>query len=199
MSTPPGGEAARQILITAPPTADTGGAHALWGHLAELATPPPAGRLRRRERVHVGFEYVWTRTGIQIGLWVPAPLAVAAAQAVEAAWPGARADILPARPPLPGAPAPATPNAGAGVAGGRLVLARHEALPLRTDHTDDPLRAVFAAAHPRTTGSQACVQILARPATVSRLANAVQAAALLRAGKPLPTIARMLDRFDPAG
>ena len=56
--------------------------------------------------------------------------------------------------------------------GGRLRLARGEALPIRTAFDADPLRALLGAPLALERGEWACVQILARPAAGSRIAHA---------------------------
>ena len=73
-------------------------------------------------------------------------------RAVEAAWPGARTESIPAVPPL----------AGDGVAtGGALTLAFPEHYPLRTAHEVDPLRPLIGAlAGLGKTGHPAALQPL---------------------------------------
>src|SRR5207244_1184084 len=82
--------------------------------------------------------------------------------AVQSAWPGARVSVL--KP----APAPIPPTATAAT-GGRLRLAKSEALPLNTKHDSDPLRALLGAGAALKPGEHAAIQVLARPATGHRL------------------------------
>ena len=49
--------------------------------------------------------------------------------------------------------------------GGRLRLARNEALPTRSGHDVDPLSALLGAGQALAAGEAAAVQVLARPAT----------------------------------
>src|SRR6266540_1319387 len=110
-------------------------------------------------------------------------------RAVEAAWPGARADTHTARPPLP---ASAT-----GVLGGQLRLAAPW-LPLRTDHWADPLRGLLGAAGELGAREGAVVQVLARPAGGRRLARARATARRLAAARGgAPLAGRLLDLATP--
>jgi RecA/RadA recombinase len=196
--TPHGG--ARQIRIIPPPDAPATGGTVLWTHLADLAA-------HGGHRSHLAFEYLWSQHGVQISLWVPGSIPVSAvAEAVRAAWPGAHTDITHPQPPLAtlnetsaevedGVVEDDVPD-GTGrctVRSGLMRLARPDSLPLRTNLDPDPLRALFHTAHPHAQGSQAVVQILARPATPTQLARAVRAAQLLRSGRPLSPAARLLD------
>src|SRR5918992_158844 len=151
---------AQVITIIPPPETNSAGAATLWTHLSGLL---------HHHRGHVAFEYSWTKFGVHIGLWVPPSLPVAAvAKIIEAAWPGAHTTISAATAPLPG---------DLPMAGGRLRTGRADVLPIQADHDADPLRAIFAAAHPHDDDQHAIVQILARPAPVGRLADVVDAVA----------------------
>jgi hypothetical protein len=177
---------ARFVAILPPPAVEPAAAEALWANLAGLLRQGRAWRLRP----HVAFELVWTVQGLMVGLWVPGMVAPRLVErAVEAAWPGARADTHAARPPLP---ASAT-----GVLGGQLHLAAPW-LPLRTDHWADPLRGLLGAAGELAAGEVAVVQVLARPASGRRLARARAAARRLAAGRGgAPLVGRLLDLATP--
>ena len=109
-------------------------------------------------------------------------------RAVEAAWPGARTETVPAVPPL----------SGPGVAtGGALCLALPEHYPLRTGHKVDPLRPLLGALAGLAEGESACVQILARPVTGRRLTRLQRAAAARRSGRPVTRIGRLVDLVTP--
>jgi Helicase HerA, central domain len=181
--------AARLVYIGVPPQVEPGAADALWGNLAGLL------RQRRRldPRSHVSFELHWSSRGVAVGLWVPGTIAPHLVErAVEAAWPGARASIAAATPPLPD-------TVGVAVVGGELRLAGGPWQPLRTDHFIDPLRALFGAAGELAAGETAVVQVLTRPAGGRRLARANRAAHAL-AGTPTSRAAvagGLLDLLTP--
>jgi hypothetical protein len=180
------GANARFVAILPPPAVEPAAAEALWANLAGLL------RQRRRWhlRPHVAFELAWTVQGLAVGLWVPGIVAPRLVErAVEAAWPGARADTQAARPPLP--------RDAAGMLGGQLRLSTPW-LPLRTDHWADPLRGLLGAAGELAAGETAVVQVLARPADGRRLNRARAAARRLttaRGGQPLA--GRLLDLATP--
>jgi hypothetical protein len=74
--------------------------------------------------------------------------------------------------------------AGGLAEGGALVPALPGWYPLETDHDSDPMRALVAACADLHGTEQACVQILARPATPRQVARLRQSAAGLRTGRP---------------
>jgi len=153
-------DGARVIEISAPPEAALLGGEALWANLLGLHRPRYARLLHGQP--HLGFEYCFTGDGHSIRLWVPRAVPPGLVEhAVEAAWPGARALAL-EDPALP------LPLAGVEATGGRLVPARSEAIPIRTKHEQDPLRALFGAVSDLQPGESACVQILTRPASPRR-------------------------------
>lgn len=157
---------ARVVEIACPPESAATGAAALWSNLLGLHRP----RLQRlvHGQPHVAFEYLFTGSGLALRMWVPGTVPPGMVErAIEAAWPGARAVELPLQvSPLP----PLAP--GDAVAGGQLVLARSQALPLATKHEADPLRALIGAACGLGAGQGACMQILARPANPRRARRA---------------------------
>lgn len=174
-------DGARWVTITPPAEVDPAGAERLWSTLHALARP----RLTRllKGQPHVVFEIHATAGQLLFGFWVPGTITPGRIEhAVRAAWPGAQAKaakkVLPA--PIPPAPA----GRRLVIAAGRLTLARHEALPLRTDHKLDPLRAVLAplqALHDHETG---CVQVLARPVNGGRRVLSLRRAAHRLATRP---------------
>ncbi|WP_051451406.1 type IV secretory system conjugative DNA transfer family protein [Actinospica robiniae] len=158
-------EGARVLEIACPPESGPAGATTLWGNLLGLHRP----RWRRliSGQPHVSFEYAFTGRDLAVRMWVPGTVPPDFVErAVEAAWPGARATglDLPVSPLLPAGPRGA-------VSGGRLVLARGEALPLAVKHEADPLRPLIGAGTALNTSQGACLQILARPASASRCAR----------------------------
>ncbi|MCP3800722.1 type IV secretion system DNA-binding domain-containing protein [Allokutzneria sp. A3M-2-11 16] len=178
------GARARVISILPPPTATVEGAITLWSNMLGLLRPK---RLRWFQP-HVAFEYVFTHSGIDIQLWVPGVIPAGMVErAIEAAWPGAHTRTRPATTLLPN-------GENVVAAGGRLRLAMAEALPLRTDHPADPLRALLAAPGVLGDHEAVCVQILARPAAALRVAAARRAARRLRA---TATPGRVLDAVTP--
>jgi hypothetical protein len=179
---------ARTITVLAPPLADPAGGEVLWGNLAGLMRPPWARWWHGQP--HLGWEYTWTPAGMTITAWVPGTVPPGMAErAIEAAWPGTHTLTAPATSPLP-----------AGLAtGGTLRLARPEILPLRTGHPTDPLRALAAAGTGLAQGERAIVQVLARPATGSRLRRARRAIRRLRYGRPARLTSRLLDALSPGG
>ncbi|MCP2337485.1 type IV secretory system conjugative DNA transfer family protein [Actinomadura rupiterrae] len=151
----------RCVEIEPPPQAELANAQALWSNLMGLLRPAWARILLGQP--HLSFEYTFDARGMRIRLWVPGNVPDGLAEhAIEAAWPSARTTQVPGK---DGAPVPVD----AWSAGGWLILARGEHLPLRDRHDTDPLRALVGAASAMPHGQHACVQILARPATGRRL------------------------------
>ena len=180
-------EGARLVQVLAPPDVDPQGAATLWTNLVALLRP--AWRRALGGQPHLGFELTATDAGLTIAWWVPGSIPPGLVErAVEAAWPGARTETIPARPPL----------VGDGVAtGGTLRLALPEHYPLRAEHKVDPLRPLLGALDAIGEAESACVQILARPVTGRRLARLHQAAAARRSGRPATRAARLIDLVTP--
>ncbi|MBC9719383.1 type IV secretory system conjugative DNA transfer family protein [Streptomyces sp. TRM66268-LWL] len=178
-------DGARCVEILAPPSVAPKGGEVLWAQLAGIARP--WWKRIWSGQPHLGFEYAWSHTGLTIRLWLPGRVPTAfVRRAVEAAWPGAHTRLTEPSPPV----APAHT-----VSAGRLRPARPEALPLRTDHPADPIRALLQAATGMRDGETACVQILARPATGLSLRRARHAARRLKAGQSngrLPSLGALL-------
>ncbi|GCD40806.1 type IV secretory system conjugative DNA transfer family protein [Streptomyces paromomycinus] len=185
---------AQLITVLPPPDASPDGASALWAHLTGLLRPARHHLLLPGP--HLSWEYLLDRDAVRIRLWVPGSTPPDTVErAVEAAWPGARTRARPAAPPHPTA-APSGYRRYA--AGGELRLARSDALPLRTDFTTDPLRALLGAPTGLSDGEEAVVQVLARPATGRRVARTRRAARHLQAGHATHPLGRLLDALTPA-
>ncbi|GGO99355.1 type IV secretory system conjugative DNA transfer family protein [Wenjunlia tyrosinilytica] len=183
---------ARCVEILAPPTIAPKGGEVLWAQLAGLLRP--WWRRITTGQPHLAFEYTWSHTGLRLRLWVPGAVPLGLVQrAVEAAWPGAHTRVT--------EPAPLLRD-GHTVCAGRLRPARPDVLPLRTDHSADPLRALLQAATGMAEEESACVQILARPATGPALRRARRQARRLKAGhipsRPAALAALLLHRAQPA-
>ncbi len=174
---------ARCITVIAPPKVAEHGGEVLWSQLGGLLRP--WWRRLSSGQPHLAFEYVWDTDGLTIRLWLPQTVPTALVRrAVEAAWPGAHTRLAD--------PAPLT-AAGHAVTAGRLRLARPEVLPLRTDHDADPLRALLQAATGMDPSETATVQILARPATGTRVRRARRAARRLKAGSNPHRLGALFD------
>ena len=146
---------ARLIEIEVPPQVNPAAAEAFWAHLHALLRP--TWRRVLCGQPHLVFEYRFCERTAQFAIWTPGVLPSTTVEAaIAAAWPGARTIVhAPALAPFP---------VGAAVVGGRLRLARNEALPTRAGHDVDPLAALLAAGA-LGPGETAVVQVLARPAT----------------------------------
>nr|WP_245997213.1 hypothetical protein [Streptomyces armeniacus] len=169
---------ARLVDVLAPPTVAPQGGEVLWAQLSGLQRP--WWRRITTGQPHLAFEYAWSHTGLRIRLWVPGTVPLnLVRRAVEAAWPGAHTQVSAPGPPLP---------AGHVVSGGRLRPARPPALPLRTEHKSDPLRALLQAGTGMGEDEHALVQFLVRPATGIALRRARRAARRLKAGRPAPRL-----------
>ena len=184
---------ARLVTVLAPPTVDPSGAITVWSNLVGLLRP--GWRRRFSGQPHLGFELTFTDDGVQIRLWVPGLVPPGMVErAIEAAWPGAHTRTTPAKPPIPLAAA-----AGRQVeaVGGELRLARSEALPIRTDHPADPIRALLGAPVGLGPHERACVQVLARPVAGHRVTKARRAARRVHAGGSVNLVGRLLDAVTP--
>ncbi|MFD3596407.1 type IV secretory system conjugative DNA transfer family protein [Nocardia sp. NPDC058640] len=183
---------ARLVRVLSPPVVDAKGALALWAHLIGLLRP--AWKRTVFGQPHLGFEYAITpETGVSIQIWVPSSVPPGLIErAVASAWPGARTDTTPARPPLP-EPETSTRRI---LAGGELRLGRRETLPIRTEPLGgDPVRDLILAADGLETGQAACVQILARQATGRRVRRTENHSG--GHGLVLGAVTDLLDVFTP--
>jgi hypothetical protein len=180
-------EGARLVQVLAPPDVDPQGPATLWTNLVALLRP--AWRRALGDQPHLAFELTASDAGLTICWWVPGTIPPGLVErAVEAAWPGARTETIPAGPPL----------VGEGVAtGGTLRLALPEHYPLRAEHKVDPLRPLLGALDAIGEAESACVQILARPVTGRRLTRLHKAAAARRSGRPATRAARLIDLVTP--
>ncbi|MDX8143306.1 type IV secretion system DNA-binding domain-containing protein [Lentzea sp. BCCO 10_0061] len=184
---------ARLITVLAPPTVDPAGAVTVWSNLVGLLRP---GWLRRfGGQPHLAVELTFTGDGVQIRFWVPGLVPPGMVErAIEAAWPGAHTRTTPAKPPIP-TTAPAGRRIEA--VGGELRLALPEALPIRTEHPADPIRALLGAPVGLGPHERACVQILARPVAGHRVTKARRAARRVHSGSSVHLIGRLLDVITP--
>jgi Helicase HerA, central domain len=152
---------ARWVTIAAPPEVTPESAAAFWTTLVGVLTPSVWHR-RLYGIAHVAWEYTWTGRSLNVRVWVPATVAPGAVEAaVRAAWPAATVTTAQAAPPIP---MQVTDQVG-----GAHWPQQTDALPLRTEHDTDPLRALFAAGAEVHHREHACVQVLARPATAQRV------------------------------
>ncbi|GAA1961963.1 type IV secretory system conjugative DNA transfer family protein [Kitasatospora viridis] len=149
-------------VILVPPSVEAGSAEQFWGHLGGLVRP--WWQRLTKGQPHLAFEYRFTSAGLTVRLWAPRAIPPALLrQAVESAWPGAQVRRE----------EPAAAEEGRLVAvGGELRLARPEALPLKTSHGSDPLRALLGAGLGAGDGAQVTVSVLARPAAARRVRRA---------------------------
>ncbi|MFJ8965335.1 type IV secretory system conjugative DNA transfer family protein [Lentzea sp. NPDC102401] len=183
---------ARVITVLAPPTVDPSGALTLWSNLVGLLRP---GWLRRfAGQPHLTFELTFTADGVDVQFWVPGLVPPGMVErAIEAAWPGAHTRTTPARPPI----AAQAENRKVEAVGGELRLARSEALPIRTEHPVDPIRALLGAPVGLGPHERACVQLLARPVAGHRVTKARRAARREGMGGSPHLIGRLLDLVTP--
>ncbi|MEV0238043.1 type IV secretion system DNA-binding domain-containing protein [Nonomuraea sp. NPDC050786] len=176
---------AQLVTISCPPDSDPQGAQVLWSQLIGLLRP--AWKRHLAGQPHLVWEYVGSASGIRIRLWVPGVVPPGIVEkAIQSAWPGAITTTTPATSPLP---------TSASAVGGRLMLARAEHFPLKTDHTSDPIRSLLSAMSGLRDGEHALVQVLARPTTGRRLRRAHRAAAVLRGAKTSSMLGEVLDEL----
>jgi hypothetical protein len=180
-------QGARLVRVLAPPDVDPYGAATLWTNLVALLRPGWQRLLRGQP--HLGFEITAADGGLTIAIWVPGTIpSELVSRAVEAAWPGARTETVPAAPPL---------SEIETSTGGELRLAMAEHYSLRTEHKVDPLRPLLGALAGLAEGDSACVQILARPVSGRRLRTLHRAAKARRSGRPSSGLARLVDFVTP--
>ncbi|MFB9831132.1 type IV secretory system conjugative DNA transfer family protein [Actinoallomurus acaciae] len=84
-------------------------------------------------------------------------------------------------------------------AAGRLLLARPDHYPLRSDFDIDPLRGLLAAAGSLTASETVIVQVLARPVTGRRLRRAGRYATALRSPGAVTSVKAGLFKLLPVG
>ncbi|MEH1166443.1 DUF87 domain-containing protein [Micromonospora sp. CPCC 205539] len=174
---------AHLITISPPPEVDPDGAATLWATLAEILHAGWRRRLRDG-RPHLAVEYRWSGRELTIALWVPGTVHPAPVQAaIRGAWPGAACTVTDASAPLP---------RGALAVGGALAPTLAPWYPLHTDHDNDPLRTLIAAASGLHAAESACVQVLARPATARQVRGLRRGVQSLRTGRAPH------DLLDPA-
>jgi hypothetical protein len=183
---------ARRITVLAPPVVDPAGGAAVWSNLVGLLRP--AWRRWWTGQPHLAMEYVFGEHGVTVQFWVPGVIPPSLVErAVEAAWPGAHTRTAPATSPFP--------DLQAGrrriTVGGQLRLARSESLPIRTAFDADPIRGLLGAPVGLGRDERACVQILARPVTGRRVAQARRAARRVHHGASHHLGGRILDLITP--
>ncbi len=163
------------VTITPPPEVDPAGTAAFWATMAEILHTGWRRRLRDG-RSHIAVEYRWAGRQLNIAVWVPGTLQTGPIQAaVRGAWPGAACTVTDAAPPLP---------LDAVTVGGALTPTLPPWYPLETDHDNDPMRTLIAAASNLHSAESACVQLLARPASTRQIRRLRQGVQALRTGKP---------------
>jgi len=187
---------AHHLVITPPPTVESGGAEVFWATLAAVLATSSFRRLLYGNP-HVALEYTWSGRRMTIACWVPGTVpAVHVAAAAQAAWPGTTvqtSDPVAALPvtglPVSGRPDSGRPRAGGSgspvVVGGELVPVLPAWYLLRTDHDADPLRPLWGAASGLGATQHAVVQVLARPARPRQLTRVRRSVTALRTGRPV--------------
>ena len=164
---------AQQVTVTTPPEVDPAGAPQFWATVYGTVQRSTWRRLLSGTP-HLAYEYRWTGRALTMMIWVPGSVAVrAVAAAARAAWPASTVTVTDATAPLPR-------DTTTAEAGGALLPARGDAYPLRTDHDPDPLRQIVAAGTGLHHHENACIQILARPASPRRVARLRRTPARLR-------------------
>lgn len=183
---------ARRITVLAPPVVDPAGGAAVWSNLVGLLRP--TWRRWWNGQPHLAMEYVFGEHGVTVQFWVPGLIPPSLVErAIEAAWPGSHTRTAAATSPFP------EPAAGYRriTVGGQLRLARSEALPIRTGFDADPIRGLLGAPVGLGRDERACVQVLARPVTGRRVAQARRAARRVHHGTSHHWGGRILDLVTP--
>ncbi|GAA4224191.1 hypothetical protein GCM10022254_03120 [Actinomadura meridiana] len=178
---------ARLVTVSVPPQVDPASAPAWWAHQTGLLAP--AWKRWLVGQPHLAFEYVADAAGVRVQVWVPGAIPPGMVEeTIRAAWPGATTTTRPATSPVP---------LDLAAIGGRLVLSRNDAHPLKTDHHTDPIRSLLGAVSGLDQGQHAALQILARPVTGRRLARAHRVAAALKGGNPASSRGLLFDLITP--
>lgn len=177
------------IEISPPDDVALSGAEVFWTNLHDLLRPRLSAIVSGQP--HLSFELFWQGPSVRIRLWVPRGVPLQLVEnAVGAAWQGAVTQIVECdhvkELKLPT------------LAAGRFRLHYGERLPLRTDHSIDPLRALFAALSTLGSGGRAIVQVLARPVSSRRMGGLHRIASNLRSGKSHSRMLRLLDLILPS-
>ncbi|HTX62037.1 MAG TPA: hypothetical protein VMD28_00255, partial [Acidimicrobiales bacterium] len=152
------------LELRPPPSVDPGSAEVFWTNLHALLRPSWRAGLHGRHEVAFEIRAVGERARFTIS--APRSTADHVRRAIMAAWPGA--SLVPSEPE-------AADRGRRASAGYRLCLARAQWLPIATDHALDPLRSVLGAAAELPEDEEAVVQVVARPASRRREANAQRA------------------------
>jgi hypothetical protein len=151
------------VVIQPPPgPAGAAQAEAFWLKMAGLL-----GKRRRGWLPHVVFELAWVRGGLVIAVWVPGVIEPGMVEwIIGAAWPGAVTHVT---------DAPAWSVTGQGeVAGGQLSPAGgRDWMPFHSaSYPADPLSGVLETGLFTAAGDVVAVQVLVRPASLTRVARA---------------------------
>lgn len=142
------------VTIAAPPEVDAADASGLWHHLGSVEGK--AWKTWWCGQPHLIWEYRWTGHAFTIRVWVPSTIKVdLVVHALQAAWPGARANIEDATGPM---------GEGGECVGGQLAW-HATATPVNVEGTTDPLRALVESGPAKQTTTTALVQIVAAPAS----------------------------------
>ncbi|NUT07682.1 MAG: type VI secretion protein, partial [Hamadaea sp.] len=127
---------ARWLTVAAPPEVTPESAQAFWTTVMGVLTPS-VWRRRIYGIAHIGWEYTWTGRTLTIRVWVPGTVPPGAVEAaIRAAWPAATLTVADTGPPIPATVAEQV--------GGAHWPQSADALPLRTEHDADPLRALLS-------------------------------------------------------
>lgn len=167
-------EGARRIRVQPASEIDPQGARTLWMGLHALLRP--WWRRLTSGQPYLAWEITATPEDVEVSLWVPNVVPPGLVErAVEASWPGARAEAAPAD------------RLGALLGSGavettELALAEPEWLPIGETPGSDPLTLGLAALRGLAEGEAAAIQVLAEPATSRARRRLVRAARSLRAG-----------------
>lgn len=145
----------RYVTVAAPPEVDARGAEALWTHLGAISRSP--WQRFWRGQPHVVFEYRFQAMAMSVRIWVPSAVGSGiVVDAVQAAWPGARTEVVDAEPPL---------SEANEAIGGRLTWSGLADAPVSTDAPVDRVRGLVNAGLSGRRDAVALVQVTARPAS----------------------------------
>ncbi len=185
-----------RLELRPPTVVDPGSAEVFWTNLHVLLRPSWRAILYGRHQVAFEIRAIGERSRFTIS--APQPMADHVRRAITAAWPGASVLASELTP---------TDRGHRASAGYGLRLARAQWLPIATDHPLDPLRSVLGAAAELHEDDEVVVQVVARPASRRRDANAHQAVLGLQgiaAPRPAlrlvgPIVHGILDFITPGG
>jgi hypothetical protein len=170
---------ARRIRILPPPeTSGASGAEMLWMSLHSLLRP--WWRRALYGQPHLAWEIVARPEEVEVGVWVPREVPPGLVErAVDAAWPGARAEETPEDPMARAGEHPG--GAGGTVQVTELALADAARYPVGIPG-DGALALILAGLTGMADGEAAAIQVVARPATSSSRRRLVRDAWKLKVG-----------------